>query len=101
MSVMAFASRSGRTGSRTVSSIHPGSISRSRNLVRACAVRVTCFFIGAFGPHENPSSAIHLQRGDESLLRDVDLAELPHLLLALLLFLQKLALAGDVAAVAF
>src|SRR6185312_12331206 len=88
MSVMAFASRSGRTGSRTVSSIHLGSTPRSRNLVRACAVRVTCFFIGAVGPHENPSSAI-------------DLAELPHLLLAFLLLLQKLAFAGDVAAIAF
>src|SRR4029078_11490358 len=46
-------------------------------------------------------SAIHLQRGDKSLLRDVDLAELPHLLLAFLLLLQKFALARDVAAVAF
>src|SRR6187397_3367428 len=45
-------------------------------------------------------SAIHLQRGNESFLRDVDLAELPHLLLAFLLLLQKLALARDVAAVA-
>src|SRR6478609_11735868 len=101
MSVMAFASRSGRTGSRTVSSIHLGSTPRSRNLVRACAVRVTCFFIGAVGPHENPSSAIDLQRGNECFLRDVDLAELPHLLLAFLLLLQKLAFAGDVAAIAF
>jgi hypothetical protein len=45
-------------------------------------------------------SHIHLQRGDEGLLRDVDLAELAHALLAFLLLLQKLALAGDVAAVA-
>ena len=37
-------------------------------------------------------SAIHLQRGDEGFLRDVDLAELPHLLLAFLLLLQKFAL---------
>src|ERR1700748_2283104 len=47
------------------------------------------------------ASAIHLQRGNEGFLRDVDLADLPHLLLAFLLLLQKLALAGDVAAVAF
>src|SRR6478609_9809647 len=46
-------------------------------------------------------SAIHLQRGNERFLRDVDLAELPHLLLALLLLLQKFALARNVAAVAF
>src|SRR6185436_11292591 len=46
-------------------------------------------------------SAIHLQRRNERLLRNVDLAELPHLLLALLLLVEKLALARDVAAVAF
>src|SRR3954470_5468985 len=38
------------------------------------------------------ASAIHLQRGNKSFLRDVDLAELPHLLLAFLLLLQKFAL---------
>src|SRR5271168_5421594 len=43
---------------------------------------------------------IHLQRGDERFLRDVDLAELAHLLLAGLLLLEQLALAGGVAAVA-
>ena len=48
-----------------------------------------------------PISAIHLQRGNECFLRDVDLAELPHLLLAFLLLLQKFAFARDVAAVAF
>src|ERR1700752_3197334 len=46
------------------------------------------------------TSAIDLQRGNEGFLRDVDLAELPHLLLAFLLLLQKLALTRDVAAVA-
>src|SRR5215472_10075151 len=46
-------------------------------------------------------SAIDLQRGNKSFLRDVDLAELPHLLLAFLLLLQKFAFARDVAAVAF
>ena len=40
-------------------------------------------------------SHIHLQRGDEGLLRDVDLAELAHALLAFLLLIQKLTLAGD------
>jgi hypothetical protein len=39
-----------------------------------------------------PASAVHLQRGDEGFLRDVDLAELPHLLLAFLLLLPKFAL---------
>src|SRR5215813_10820986 len=45
-------------------------------------------------------SHIHLQRRDERLLRDVDLAVLAHLLLAFLLLLQQLAFARDVAAVA-
>src|ERR1043165_8475853 len=45
-------------------------------------------------------SHIHLQRRNESLLRDVDLAVLAHLLLAFLLLLQKLSLARHVAAVA-
>src|SRR5256885_14791030 len=52
------------------------------------------------GGPERSASAIHLQRGDKSFLRDVDLAELPHLLLAFLLLLQKFAFARDVAAVA-
>ncbi len=47
------------------------------------------------------ASHIHLQRGDEGLLRDVDLAELAHALFAFLLLVQKLALARYVAAVAF
>src|ERR1700710_1317320 len=47
------------------------------------------------------SSTIHLQRRDKRLLRDIHLAELPHLLLAFLLLLQKFALSCDVAAVAF
>jgi hypothetical protein len=60
----------------------------------------------AFGDHalacrEALSSAIHLQRRDKRFLRDVDLAELPHLLLAFLLLFQKLAFAGDIAAIAF
>src|SRR6266851_2194989 len=52
------------------------------------------------GPFKNGSSAIHLERRDKSFLRNVDLAELPHLLLAFLLLLQKLSFARDVAAVA-
>src|SRR4051812_20709101 len=48
-------------------------------------------------PGEALASAIHLQRGDEGFLRDVDLAELPHLLLAFLLLLQKFALTRNVA----
>jgi hypothetical protein len=46
------------------------------------------------------TEAVHLQRGDERFLRDVDLAELAHLLLAGLLLVEQLALAGGVAAVA-
>ena len=46
-------------------------------------------------------SAIHLQRRNKRLLRDIHLAELAHLLLAFLLLLQKFALSRDVAAVAF
>src|ERR1700761_5795441 len=45
-------------------------------------------------------SAIHLQRGNKSFLRDVDLAELPHLLFAFLLLLQKFSFTRDVAAIA-
>src|SRR5882757_10006367 len=47
------------------------------------------------------SVLIHLQRRDERFLRDVDLAELAHLLLALFLLVEELALAADVAAIAF
>ena len=43
---------------------------------------------------------VHLQRRDESLLRDVDLAERAHLLLPGLLLVEELAFAGDVAAIA-
>src|SRR6185437_9686593 len=46
-------------------------------------------------------SHVDLERGDERLLRDFDLAELAHALLAFLLLLQKLALARHVAAIAF
>ena len=46
-------------------------------------------------------SHVDLQRRDERLLRDVHLAELAHAFLAFLLLLQKLALAGHIAAVAF
>jgi hypothetical protein len=47
------------------------------------------------------ASTIHLQRRNKRLLRNVHPAELALLLLAFLLFLQKFALSGDVAAVAF
>src|SRR5260221_4181888 len=85
MSVMAFALRSvlqshpavGRRGQQVYSSA-------SLLLITICS-----------------TSPIHLQRGDKGLLRNVDLAELPHLLLAFLLLLQKFSLSRDVAAVAF
>src|SRR3954471_8714923 len=41
-----------------------------------------------------------LEHGEERLLRDLDAPDLLHALLALLLALEQLALAGDVAAVA-
>src|SRR3954470_18092921 len=47
-----------------------------------------------------PSVLVHLQRRDEGLLRDLDLAELAHALLALLLLLEQFALARNIAAVA-
>src|SRR5579862_183682 len=50
---------------------------------------------------ELESSAVDLERGNEGFLRNIDLAELPHLLLAFLLLLQKFALSRDVAAIAF
>ena len=53
------------------------------------------------GMMEPKISAIHLQCGDKSFLRDVDFAELPHLLLALVLLLQRFSFAGDVVALAF
>src|SRR5580704_18298984 len=45
-------------------------------------------------------AAVHLEGGDEGRLRDLDVADLAHPLLALLLLLEKLLLAADVAAVA-
>src|ERR1700743_75225 len=48
----------------------------------------------------DPGSGVDLQGRPEGALRNFDLAELPHPLLALLLLLQKLALAADVAAIA-
>src|SRR5579872_6635130 len=45
------------------------------------------------------NSHVHLQRGNKCLLRDVDLAELAHALLAFLLLVQKFALARHVAAI--
>src|SRR4029077_7049749 len=47
------------------------------------------------------ASHVDLERRDEGFLRDVDLAELAHALLAFLLLVQELALAGHVAAIAF
>src|SRR5262249_26513933 len=44
---------------------------------------------------------VHLERGDESLSRNLDAAEAPHLLLSCLLLVEQLALARDVAAIAF
>src|SRR6478609_2837478 len=51
-------------------------------------------------PAENGLTAVHLQRGNEGRLWDLHVADLAHALLALLLLLEKLLLAADVAAVA-
>src|SRR3989344_163795 len=45
--------------------------------------------------------SVHLEDGEEGFLRDLDRAHLFHALLAFFLFLEELALAGNVAAVAF
>lgn len=45
--------------------------------------------------------SVDLEDGHESGLRHFDLSDLPHPLLALLLLLKKLALTGDITAVAF
>src|SRR6202043_111406 len=110
MSVMAFASRCCR---RLYSTVIPGREanpeSRDSPMCNctsevwsgACPRAASC--ADPLGPSRNDGasrSAIHLQRGDKRFLRDVDLAELPHLLLAFLLLLQKFAFAGNVAAVA-
>jgi DNA polymerase-3 subunit epsilon len=50
---------------------------------------------------EGVASHIHLQRRDKRLLRNIDLAVLPHAFLAFLLLVQQLAIARGVAAVAF
>src|SRR5690349_16515419 len=47
------------------------------------------------------SAVAHFEGGDEGGLRDLDLAELAHPLLALLLLVEELPFAGHVAAVAF
>jgi hypothetical protein len=44
--------------------------------------------------------SVDLQHGEEGLLRDLDVPDHLHALLAFLLLLEQLALAGDVAAVA-
>src|ERR1700677_385778 len=60
-----------------------------------------CFVTRAHRNDGGSPSILHLQRRDERLLRDLDPAELAHLLLAGLLLVEQLALAGGVAAVAF
>ncbi|MPL67355.1 hypothetical protein SDC9_13046 [bioreactor metagenome] len=52
------------------------------------------------GAGARAGSVVHLQRRDEGRLRNLDLAELPHLLLAGLLLFQQLLLPGGVAAIA-
>src|SRR6185437_5485448 len=55
---------------------------------------------GPAGAGAERSAVAHLERRQEGGLRDLDLAELAHALASFLLFLEKLALARDVAAVA-
>src|SRR5262245_50101603 len=70
------------------------------SLSNSAAARMLCA-LTRIGMQLDGSSHIHLERGDERLLRNLDLAELAHALLALLLLLEELALARHVAAVAF
>ena len=57
-------------GMRVLRSRHPGQTRRGKAFEQAGS-----------GPLARGLSAIHLQRGNEGVLRDVDLSELPHLLL--------------------
>src|SRR3984893_10685086 len=110
MSVMAFASRCGR---RLYSTVIPGREanpeSRDSPMCNctsevwsgACHRAAPC--ADPLGPSRNDGasrSAIPLRCGNSRFLRDVDVAELPHLLLPFLLLLQNFAFAGNVAAVA-
>src|SRR5690606_23714041 len=72
----------------------PGSRRRLRLL--AMTMSGMAFFPKIFPP----SIVVHAQGGEEGGLGDFDVAELAHALLPLLLLLQELALAADVAAVA-
>src|SRR5262249_37305947 len=47
------------------------------------------------------SIRVHLQRGDERFLWNLDFAELSHPFLALFLLVEELAFSGDVTAIAF
>src|SRR5688572_21726794 len=51
-------------------------------------------------PRSSLALLVEVEHGEERLLRDLDAADLLHALLALLLPLEELPLAGDVAAVA-
>src|SRR5215469_16089721 len=74
----------------------PAAGGRVRDSSKACRLRPPLW------PRpEAQRLAVDLEGGDEGFLRDLDLAELPHALLAGLLFVEQLALAGDVAAIAF
>lgn len=73
-------------GDATAASPHP---SRFRSYTRG----------DGFENARRPSIVLHFQRGNERFLRDVDLAELAHALLALFLLLQKFFLTADITAV--
>src|SRR5260370_25208440 len=76
-----------------------------RGLLKACYFHViltvtsgNSHYILRFNPRALPT--VHLEGGDKGRLRDLDVADLAHALLALLLLLEELLLAADVAAVA-
>src|ERR1700731_321341 len=59
------------------------------------------FDFGAISFASHEFALLRLENLDESLLRDVDLADPFHALLAFFLFLEQLPFAGNIAAVAF
>src|SRR3974390_3797809 len=72
----------------------------SAALLSTCSIRAPARSAGGNLSPELRLIRVHFEGGDEGFLRDFDLAELAHLLLALFLLVEELALAGDVAAIA-
>jgi hypothetical protein len=67
---------------------------------RAASLDLACALREFRKSQKRSGSAIDLQRGDKGFLRNVDFAELSHLLFAFLLLFEKFSFARDVAAIA-